>query len=172
MDSLLKLATAGDTEAQYQLALTCEKLKRRQKWMSAASEGGHLQAYYELHGRHLEEVVRAAEEGAIDAQGSLGIYYATLRSPDLENSRHWYLQAALQGSAQAMYEIGLTLLLGEGGEADPEQAIAWLEKAAMTCDWAEEARQVLADAYEEGSNGVPQDPARSEYWRSLPPISD
>ena len=171
-DALLKLANNGDAEAQYQLALTCEKLKRRQKWIRAACEGGHLQAYYEIHGRHLEEVVRAAEEGAIDAQGSLGIYYATLRNPDLEKSRHWYLQAALQGSAQAMYEIGLTLLLGEGGEADPQQAIEWLEKAAMTPDWSVEARQVLADAYEHGSNAFPKDPARSEYWRSLPPVSD
>lgn len=136
--------------------------------MRAACEGGHLQAYYELHGCHLEEVVRAAEEGSEGAQSSLGIYYATLRQPDLEKSRHWYLQAALQGSAQAMYEIGLTLLLGEGGEADPEQAVEWLEKAAMTADWAREARQVLADVYEHGSHGVPKDHARSEYWCSLP----
>lgn len=172
MDSedLLKRATAGDAEAQYQLALTCKKLRRRQKWMRAASEGGHLQAYYELHGRNLEEVLRAAEEGASDAQTSLGIYYATLRCPDLEKSRHWYLQAALQGNTQAMYEIGLTLLLGEGGEADPEQAIEWLEKAAMTPGWSKEARQVLVEAYKHGSNGVPQDTARSEYWRSLPPM--
>ncbi len=169
-EALLKRATAGDAEAQYLLALSCEKLKRRQKWMRAACEGGHLEAYYELHGCHLNEVVRAAEEGSEDAQSSLGIYYATLRKPDLEKSRHWYLQAALQGNTQAMYEIGLTLLLGEGGEADPEQAIEWLEKAAMTRDWDREAREVLADAYEDGSNGVPKDPARSEYWRSLPPV--
>lgn len=65
MESLLKLATAGDAEAQYQLALTCEKLKR-QKWMRAACEGGHLQAYNEIHGRHVEEVVRACGGGGGD----------------------------------------------------------------------------------------------------------
>lgn len=43
-EALLKRATAGDAEAQYQVALSCEKLKRRQKWMRAACDGGHLQA--------------------------------------------------------------------------------------------------------------------------------
>lgn len=81
--------------------------------------------------------------------------------------RHWYGQAALQGGAVAMYEFGFSLLLGEGGPADPEGAVAWLEKAAVTdAHTAEEARRPLGDVLGDGLYGVARDPERAEYWRA------
>ncbi len=64
---------------------------------------------------------------------ALGIYYATLRTPDLVKSRHWYLQAALQGDGWAMYEIEFSLLLGEGGDADPlKPSSGWRKRPPST----------------------------------------
>ncbi|MCA9781103.1 MAG: sel1 repeat family protein [Candidatus Eremiobacteraeota bacterium] len=144
------------------------KRKTRQKWIEAACAGGNAEAYYDLHGVELGQLHESAEAGVVRAQVALGIYYATLRDPDLAKSRSWYLQAALQGDGCAMYEIGFTLLLGEGGPPDTVQGIEWLEKAAFVETWyTEDARRLLGDIYHDGLFGVAQDLERSKYWRSL-----
>ena len=115
---------------------------------------------------------RQAQEGSAAAQRSLGNYYATSEDKDLALSRHWYLQAALQGDPTSMYEIGFTLLLGEGGPADPVGGVEWLEKAAEveTVDNYFEARRLLADIFRTGAWNVPKDEERGRDWaeRRLP----
>ena len=71
-----------------------------------------------------------------------------------------------------MYEIGFTLLLGEGGPADPVQAIAWLEKAAVEdhCH-TDEARRLLVQLYTDGSYDVTEDPQRAAYWQGVRELS-
>ncbi len=166
-----KKAKGGDPEALYLLALDPRlKRKGRQARLWEASYSGHKDAYFELHGRHLDELHEQAEAGDADAQYSLGIYYGTLKSPDHRKMRHWYMQSALQGCETSMYEIALTLFLGEGGPAEPVEGLAWMEKAAMHRSWASEARKILVDVLETGLHDVPIDLERAEYWRALPDL--
>ena len=104
----------------------------RRKQLLAAAALDDAEACYELYTLDFDVLwlQKAAELGLAEAQAGLGCHFATLSPPDLEQSRFWYLQAALQGLPAAMDEIGFTLLLGEGGPADPVQAVAWLEKSA------------------------------------------
>ncbi len=65
-----------------------------------------------------------------------------------------------------MYELGLMLLLGEGGPADPCEGIVWLEKAAATEGFiAEDARRLLYDRYKHGQSGVDRNDGLAERWR-------
>lgn len=167
-----KKAKGGDPEALYLLALD-PKLKRkgREVRLWDACHRGHKDAYFQLHGRHLDDLHRQAEAGDLGAQSALGTYYGTLNPPKHKEMRHWYLQAALQGGATDMYEIALTLFLGEGGPADPVEGLAWMEKAAMHKTWhTEDARKILVDVLETGLHDVTIDLERAEYWRNLPAL--
>ena len=83
---------------------------------------------------------------------------------DLECARHWLRLAAEQGNEDAQTNLADLLLRGEGGPADPVQAIFWLEKAASNgAGWL---ARILANLYETGEMGVPRDPERSAYWHS------
>lgn len=115
--------------------------------------------------QELASAVTAAQDGCPKAQCSLGCHYATLSQPDLKKSHFWYFQAAINGCPTAMYEIGFSILLGEGGRADATEATDWLEKAADSgggC--SEEAMRLLIDLYSDGLYDVPKNPNRASYW--------
>lgn len=169
--ALRKKAQKGDPGAQFLLSLSDELAPRtKRKWLRLASSQGHPEANYRLHGiYHVENrdnwLLAAAATGCREAQAALGCYYAWL--PDQVQSRRWYFEAALQGQPVAMYEVGFTLLLGEGGPADPVEGIKWLEKAAEAEAYtAEAARGLLADIFGDGLLGIRQDAERAKYWRS------
>ena len=163
-------ARAGDAGAQYILSLSDLSTRTRRRWLKAAADQGHAEAFYELYEGYPVSnkggwLQKSAEAGCPAAQNALACHYAWI--PDHGNMRHWYLQAALQGHPNAQYEIGFTLLLGEGGPADPVEAVAWLEKAAMSDDdVAQQACRLLGDVYSGGLYGVMQDSEMASYWRA------
>ena len=44
---------------------------------------------------------------------------------------YWYKKAAVQGSAEAQFNIGSLYYLGEGVTKNYEEALKWYEKAAI-----------------------------------------
>ena len=168
-----KRARAGDAGAQFLLSFAELSPRTRRKWLRAAAEQGHAEAFNELYdGFPVDNrgnwLLLAAEQGIASAQSALGCYFATLPEPDLENSRYWYEQAALQGIPTAMYETGFTLLLGEGGPADPEMAVTWLERSLEGDEsyHSDEVPRLLAQLYESGLYGVSKDKKRAKFWKA------
>lgn len=161
-------ARSAEADAQFLMGLGDLSERTRRQWLRKAAEQDHAEACFELSGggtRALRWLHRAAELGFAAAQSCLGCHFAWV--PDMEQSRHWYLQAALQGEPEAMYEIGFVRLLGEGGPPDPVEAVAWLEKSAQAepHTYTDDARRLLLQLYSEGCHGVAKDPARARYWR-------
>ncbi|CAN0338015.1 unnamed protein product, partial [Phaeothamnion confervicola] len=159
-------AEAGDAGAQCLMSFAAISPEEQITWLSAAADQNHPEACYLLYFLgHRDEawMLKAAALGWADAQVGLGVYYATLPEPNLAQSRHWYLQAALQGQAEAMYEIGFELLLGEGGPADPVQALEWLEKSAQADEhtYTDDVRRLLTQLYTDGTHGIAKDPKRA-----------
>jgi len=82
----------------------------------------------------------AAEKGDRDAARTLGGFYdpdswdaakSPLPAPNPIEAARWHKQAAEAGDAESQYRYGMLLKKGRTDEADgPEQAIAWLQKAA------------------------------------------
>ena len=165
--AIRKWARAGQADAQYLHSLTLSRWRDREKWLWRASYGGNIEAYAELHVDPLPRVLEQAEAGSVGDMVALGVYYATLRDPDLTRSCLWYRKAALLGCGTGMYEIGLSVLLGEDGPANPIEAVKWLEGAAMSDSWmADNACNVLSDLFAEGRDGVPKDLQRADHWRA------
>jgi TPR repeat protein len=49
---------------------------------------------------------------------------------DLKQANYWYTKAALNGSSEAQYRLGLNHLNGKGTEQSDEEALIWFEVAA------------------------------------------
>ena len=142
-------------------------------WLVKASKLGHpvaQQMLAEIDAESLnkrKELLVAAEAGDLSAQVNLGHILGDNWDGlglDLEQSCHCFLQASLQGSQSAQYHLGLMFLRGEGGPADVDKGVHWLEKAAFGKTYS--GAEVLADLYEVGSHGLPRDPERASYWRA------
>ena len=171
-------AHKGDPEAAFTLAyryyrLNVKDYEKTRSWMAKAAELGHpvaSQLLAEIDGESLEKrqlLISAAESGDLEAQVNLGHILGANWDGlglDLEQSRYWFQQASLQGSQSAQYHLGLMLLRAEGGPADVEKGVYWLEKAAFGDVYS--GAEVLADLYEVGSHGLPVDLERAGYWRT------
>lgn len=163
-------AVAGDSDAQYLLSFSDLTPKTRLKWLRRAAESGNVAACrqlgWETPSEKEERCEKAARLGSVSDMCALGVHFATLPTPDFVQSRHWYLKAAEGGCGVSMYEIGFTLLLGEGGPAEPEQALSWLEKAANAKAYTvDDARKLLVDLYSGVFDGLARGPERAQYWR-------
>lgn len=141
--------------------------------MAKAAEMGHAAAAQVLaeidqeSRKKRESLISAAKAGDLSAQVNLGHLLGADRDGlglDLEQSRHWFLQASLQGSQSAQYHLGLMFLRGEGGPTDLDKGVHWLEKASFGDFYS--GAEVLADLYEVGFHGLPRDLERSNYWRA------
>ena len=79
----------------------------------------------------LAELLRAANQGALEAQYVVGLCYANGLGVEVDKSvaEKWFLKSAQDGFAASQYE--LSLLLQERDENDLTEAIAWLRKAAL-----------------------------------------
>jgi len=171
LEQIRKRAKAGDVDSQFILAWGERLEKSRNRWLKTAAENGHPEACYWYYlatgkGHWLE---RSVELGWTSALHQLAVNHAWGNQGwalDQRRSRELYLQASQQGRESAWYDTGFMLLLGEGGPADPEAALAWLSKAAASnASNAEDAARLLVDLYEGGLYGVPQDQGKADYWR-------
>lgn len=171
-------ARKGDVEATFTLAhryyhLRGKDYEKTRWWLVKAADLGHplaLQMLAEINAecrKRREELARAAEAGDLSARIELAHVLGSNRDGlgfDLDQSRHWFLQAALQGSQSAQFHLGLMFLRGEGGPVDFVRGVYWLEKAAFGELYY--GAEVLADLYDVGGHGVPRDPERASYWRA------
>jgi TPR repeat protein len=51
-------------------------------------------------------------------------------------ARLWYSRAAERGHADAQFNYGLMLILGEGGPVDQDNGLEWIRRAAAQDDHA------------------------------------
>lgn len=109
--------------------------------LAAGAEAGGAEAAWRLAMMDREDpqyrpgafdlIRQAAEGGYVDGMISLAVMLATgeLTEPDPEEARYWYLQAAASGSAHAHRGLGVMLIAGEGGPADPALGYALIDLA-------------------------------------------
>ena len=176
----------GEAEAEFQLGyhylryVACEDdpgTERMEALVKAAAAKDHADALWFLASRleYWQEettpeserlLLRAGELGSLNAQASLGNLYATGDSSvpiDLAKSVAWYRRAAEKGERGSQYELGFSLLLGEGGPKNTDEGLIWLERAAEL--GSNDACKLLADCYGNGSFDVPLDAAKAARWR-------
>jgi len=145
---LEKAASAGDSEAQFQLAQAFYQASLGLKldyaqawnWYQRAAGAGNAKASFML--------ARMAKYGE-------GV------APDLKRSASWLLEASLQGNAQAMFLLSNAYAAGEGVEQDPRLAREWLERSAAG-DFPV-AIQALAMSLESGGQHGERDPVRARH---------
>jgi len=75
---------------------------------------------------------KAAQQGYVIAQNSLGLAYEWGQGVEANNQKalYWYSKAANQGFAQAQNNLGSMYDLGKVGNDDEKQAIYWFRQAA------------------------------------------
>ncbi len=75
---------------------------------------------------------KAAEQGNVSAQSSLGIFYTTGRGVPQDDAEAvgWWHKAAEQGHANAQYNLGFMYGTGKGVPQDYVQAHLWYNLAA------------------------------------------
>ncbi|WP_437745034.1 tetratricopeptide repeat protein [Sorangium sp. So ce1504] len=109
----------------------------------------------------MDSLARAAEQGDVEAQVSLGrIYLKGLPSVprDAARARAWLLRAAPSQHPSAAYFLGVMSQNGDGVKADPAEAARWFEIAAR--GGSPDAMFLLANAYRAGA-GVPRNDRRA-----------
>src|SRR6266576_2275945 len=141
-------ATAGDPEAETILAL--------------AYHSGVLLKNDESEALRLLQ--RAANQGYMPAEESLGIFYATgigMPQPNPGEALTWYRKAAQHGSIDAATNLATMYATAGGVPRDLEAAITWFRQAAEAGGAA--AQYNLALIYGRG-DGVPRDDQQSLQW--------
>jgi TPR repeat protein len=136
--------------------------KKAVEWYSkAAAQGMHAAenalgtAYVKGWGvdkdvnKGMEWIMKAADSGIPLAQ---------------TNVANFWLANAKAGNAAAMHNVATLCLRGWAGEQNPQDCLAWYEKAAAK--GIDASRNSLADAYDKGLFGIPVDKQRAQYWRA------
>ena len=179
----------GDAEAQYQLAYhylwftPCDDGATRDRMVALVEQAAakdHPDAVWflarqRLWSKRLGEIdpeadqmlLRAGRLGSMDAQRELGASYARgdwSGPQDLAEAVRWYRLAAEKGHADAQYNLGFMLLLGEGAPQNVEEGLMWLHRSGEQGESA--AFRLLADCYENGYYDVPVNPEQAALWRA------
>jgi len=102
---------------------------------------------------------KAAVQGFVPAQASLGILYAKMKKP--QKAAEWWQLAAEQGDPEAQCNLALAYTKGQGVAKDVTLAVAWLAKAAD--QGVISAASKLGVLYATGE-GVAQDPIEAHKW--------
>lgn len=170
-DWLVQAAEQGHIKAAWQLVLHPRSREEKLRWLKVAAEGGMAEAQYQFYQALLKTypgiessesayswLNKAAKNRSSDAQYELGYHYITGNTglgieKDANKARQWWEQAADNDHAEAMADLARYYKTGEAGfPRDPQRAIERL-------NW-------LADAYQEGLNGLPQDLSRASQYRT------
>ena len=104
-----------------------------------------------------------AQEGAADAQVSLGYMYQTGQSFEQSyvQAARWYRRAADQGNTLAQFALGELYARGLGLDQDYYAAAYWFGQAALGGNVS--AQFQLAHMYENGL-GMPRDYSAAAHW--------
>ena len=91
-------------------------------------------------------LLRAAEEGCVRSQFLVGLAYHVGRGVEVDYGRaaSWYRRAACAADSNAIANLGVMSLLGQGGSADDLEAYTWVRSAVgMGHDWLRPALEWL-----------------------------
>lgn len=72
------------------------------------------------------------------------------------------IKRAEKGDAEAQYNLGLMMVIGEGIEKDLKKGMEWMEQAAA--NGYELSAHVLAIIYREGMYGMKPSPSKAARW--------
>lgn len=116
IDTLRDLATAGDPDAQYEIAV--------RYLVGRGIEQDYVQA-----AKWLQE---AAAGGVTSAQYNLGVLYDSGRGVEADpvEALIWFHSAAEKGHGRAQYALAAAYAAGRGIERDSDMALKWLRRAA------------------------------------------
>jgi uncharacterized protein len=153
---------------------------RARKYIREAAQAGSADAIYWMNrrghteGREADELlIRAGELGSRGAQRDLGALYATgdwTGPKDSARGVYWYRLAAERGHDDAQYNVGFMYILGDGAEANLDEGLRWIHRAAMQGNW--NARHLLADLYRNGYYGVPKSIEQAKRWEFLESVAE
>ena len=171
-DQLIEKAKQGDTEAQYELALSYETGVTKDNESLGVTPSQAFPWYQ-----------KAAESGHAQAQYKLGLCYEKEKgiTKDYEKAIYWYEKAeeqgieeagtslkklllkieAEKGNAEAQYELALSYLNGNKGDKHLYKALVFFEKAAEQGHI--KAQYMTGKFYEEGW-GTAQDISKAISW--------
>src|SRR5882762_1665753 len=141
-------AEAGDPEAETILALAYHS--------AVLLRNDESEALRLLH--------RAADQGFVAAEESLGIFYAAgigMPQPNPGEAMAWYRQAAQHGSVDAATNIATMYATADGVPRDMDAAITWFRQAAEAGEAT--AQYNLALIYGRG-DGVQRDDQKFLEW--------
>jgi uncharacterized protein len=185
---LLRLAETGNREAQFLLGYMyfadCEYPfadSVARDWLVKAKEQGHSDACYYLawfpnaqgiscidDQEAMNLLIEAGKRGSVAAQRELGACFATgdwIGEKDAAKAIEWYTAAAEQGHAEAQYDLGFMLLLGEGTEKNTLKGMEWLIKAGEQGN--DSACVLLSDIYAQGMFDVAIDNEQAKHWKEM-----
>jgi uncharacterized protein len=77
-----------------------------------------------------QETSQKALDGDANAQYAIGYWDKKIGSPNNINPNEWFLKAAMQGHPSAQYELGRSLVYGQGCQTDKTKGIEWLNRSA------------------------------------------
>lgn len=147
---------AASTFAFSLLLLSCDKapLNAPEPEQSAEKETPEKKA---------ADLIKRAEQGDVQAQGTLGNMYRLGEGvpKDAAKAFEWTQKAAEQGDARAQGALGSMYEDGEGIPEDAAKAFEWTKKAAEQGD--AKAQSILGMMYFFG-DGVPEDAAKFIEW--------
>ena len=153
LDELLRMANAGNTQAQAELA-----------WRQAAGVGGAERSTAQA----LRWAGASAEAGCAAGQAVLGwlLYYGLGLPRDEVEAARLFERAAMQQDLRGLTWLALCLLRGQGVSLNERRALALLKQAAsQAAVGARLAQYWLGRIYYFGLTGVcPQDYATAVIW--------
>ncbi len=81
---------------------------------------------------HFDELTFSAQTGDAEAQNALGemYYYGNELEQDQEQAVYWFKEAAKQKHAEAMYNLGVCFMNGEGVEKNKTTGMGFIRQAA------------------------------------------
>jgi localization factor PodJL len=126
--------------------------------IAGASAGGEGVSRRQIARPTMAQLTALASKG--DARSQTALAFSSIEGKrDPASALRWGLAAAKQGVPMAQYLVAT--LYQDGAQADPRQAFAWFEAAALRGNV--KAMHDLAIAYAEGQ-GTAHDPVRAAAW--------
>jgi uncharacterized protein len=149
----LPLASKGEAEAQYNIALLLMKGQGVPKDERKALEWFH----------------KAAHQGMTDAMYNIGVMFyegkGAYRSD--QSAIEWWQLAADGGNANGQYNLGVMYAFGIGIGKDIAKAMSLWQAAAAQAH--PDAIDMLINAYSGKLAGSKADPAQAKYWQARKP---
>lgn len=113
----------------------------------------------------IDQLIRAANQGDVDAQRKLGEYYGG--QDDYDETFKWYKMAADNGDFTSQIYVGVAYLAGSGTPQNAAEGLSQLKKASD--QGAYSASEILATLYYDGHDGldIPRDIDEGIKWHKL-----